>query len=92
MSTKEAKTTLTHQHLIHDNSHGPVVTDICIASLHKHLRGNVVRGANSRVGLRERERERDEIKQTIRDSNHSLYLCAVSSKSEQTSLTTEDQL
>ena len=59
MSTKEAKTTLTHQHLIHDNSHGPVVTDIRIASLHKHLRGNVVRGANSRVGLRERERERE---------------------------------
>jgi hypothetical protein len=42
---------LTHEHFVHDDPHGPVVTDVSVASLHKYLRGDVIRGTDGGVGL-----------------------------------------
>ncbi len=42
---------LTHEHLVHDDPHGPVVADIGVASLQEHLRSNIVRSPYCGISL-----------------------------------------
>ena len=44
--------TLTHEHLIHDDPQRPIVTLVCVSSLHEDFWSNVVRSTNCRECLR----------------------------------------